>query len=51
MDSAIWSGTLGFPIPHHYILGFIVAGISIAVMELKSRHERRAKTSETRPHR
>jgi len=30
--SPIWSGTFGYPVPHHYILGFI--GIMIAYFTL-----------------
>lgn len=26
-DSAIWSGTFGFPFFHHYIYGFIMVGV------------------------
>jgi hypothetical protein len=41
IQSPIWSGTLGYPVPHHYIIGFIGAAASIIVMELKSRRDRR----------
>jgi TRAP-type C4-dicarboxylate transport system permease small subunit len=30
--SPIWSGTFGFPVPHHYIIGFV--GMFIAYMTL-----------------
>ena len=25
---AIWSGTWGFPFPHHYVVGFMLVGLS-----------------------
>lgn len=43
MASPLWSGTVGWPMPHHGYVGFIMAGISITVMELKRRHDRGAK--------
>ena len=30
----IWSGTFGFPIPHHYIIGAILAYIGYIVITL-----------------
>lgn len=30
--SPVWSGTWGFPVPHHYVLGFI--GMTIAYFTL-----------------
>jgi len=45
ISSPIWSGTIGYPVPHHYILGFIGAGISITAIEWRSRRERRHKTT------
>lgn len=45
ISSPVWSGTLGFPVPHHYILGFIGAGISIAAIEWGRRREHRHKAN------
>ncbi len=33
--SPIWSSILGFPILHHYLLGFIILGVSLLILELK----------------
>ncbi len=43
IESPIWSGTFGAPIPHHYIVGFAVAAAGIIVMELRGRRDRGAK--------
>ena len=37
--SPVWSGTFGYPTPHHYIIGFVGAAASIIILELKRRHE------------
>lgn len=46
IESPIWSGTFGYPIPHHYLIGFIAAGASIIALELKRKHERRGREEE-----
>ena len=33
--SPIWSSVFGFPMLHHYLIGFVILGVSLAVMELK----------------
>ena len=43
IQSPVWSGTFGYPTPHHYIIGFLAAGASIIILELKRRRDREAK--------
>ncbi len=31
--SPLWSGTLGWPVPHHGYIGYLVAGACIAALE------------------
>lgn len=31
----IWSGTWGPPIPHHYVIGFVIVGISYFLLTRK----------------
>ncbi|MBT0160769.1 hypothetical protein G4O51_12385 [Candidatus Bathyarchaeota archaeon A05DMB-2] len=33
--SPVWSSVFGFPVPHHYLLGFILLAVSLLTLELK----------------
>jgi hypothetical protein len=33
--SPIWSSIFGFPMLHHYLLGFVILGASLLILELK----------------
>lgn len=37
--SPIWSSVFGFPILHHYLIGFILLGIGMFVLEVKVMEE------------
>lgn len=39
IPSPIWSGALGAPIPHHYIIGFICVGVGVIGIEWTRRNE------------
>ena len=34
IESAVWSGTFGFPFFHHYIYGFIMVGVAWVLIPL-----------------
>jgi len=38
--SAIWSTAYGFPIVHHYVLGFLILATSVLIMEWHRERER-----------
>jgi hypothetical protein len=33
--SPIWSNVFGFPMLHHYLIGFIILAVSLIILELK----------------
>ena len=33
----IWSSAFGFPMLHHYLVGFIILAVSLLILELKRR--------------
>jgi hypothetical protein len=50
--SPVWSGTFGYPYPHHYIWGTALAGASIAALEFGRWKSDRAKKGRIEePHR
>jgi hypothetical protein len=36
-SSPVWSSVFGFPMLHHYLIGFIVLAVSLLILELKKR--------------
>ena len=39
----VWSGTFGFPIPHHYIVGAVIAYIGYLMLTFKRRKKENRK--------
>lgn len=33
--SPIWSSVFGFPVLHHYLIGFVILGVSLLILEVR----------------